>query len=161
MIPTLPAAGVMATPLIAKRSGLTQAPIGANLRFHPSCYILGVFDDAVVPWTGATQGAHCTEFLDRGINLEAVWAHPAVFATRLPHVGKQFGRYLKRYDKMAVWDGWVSGEDSLGSVATLPGGRADSGAALSRGIAGAPGRAGRRRPARPQERPWLLRLRAR
>lgn len=122
---TVLAAGVMSTPLIARRSGLRSSTIGDKLRFHPSCYVVGLFDDAVIPWTGATQGVHCTEFSDRGIKLESVWSSPSIFATRLPHTGKQFGRYLKKYDRMAVWDGWVSGDDSIGSVGTLPGGRAD------------------------------------
>lgn len=44
---------------------------------------------------------------------------------RLPTAGKQFKRYLNRFNHMAVWDGWVSGEDSRGRVRAFPGGKAD------------------------------------
>lgn len=122
---TILAAGPINTPVIARRSGLTRDVIGSNLRFHPSSYILGVFDEEVNPWVGATQGYHCLDFLEAGIKLESLWATASIFSMRLPRGPKQFKRYLKRYPRMSVFDAWVSGDASVGSVRVLPGGKPD------------------------------------
>ncbi len=122
---TIVCAGAVHTPVILRRSGLKRDAIGQNVRLHPSCYVVGVMDDAVNPWEGATQGVHCPDFLERGIKLESLWASSSTFAMRFPKGAKQFKRYLKRYPRMAIWDGWVSGDASTGTVRSLPGGRAD------------------------------------
>lgn len=122
---TILAAGPINTPVIARRSGLTRDAIGGNLRFHPSCYVLGVFDEEIEPWRGATQGYHTTDFLEQGIKLESLWASPSIFAMRMPRSHKQFKRYLKRYPRLSVFDGWVSGDGSSGRVRVLPGGKPD------------------------------------
>ena len=122
---TIVCAGAINTPVIVRRSGFTRAAIGSNLTFHPSCLVLGLFDESVEPWTGATQGVHSTEHLDRGIKLEALWATTSTFAMRLPKAPRQFKRYLDRFDHLAVWDGWISGDASTGQVRALPGGRPD------------------------------------
>lgn len=122
---TILAAGPINTPVIARRSGLTREVIGSNLRFHPSCYILGVFDEEVNPWQGATQGYHSLDFVEQGIKLESLWATSSIFSMRMPRSPKQFKRYLKRYPRMSVFDAWVSGEASVGQVRVLPGGKPD------------------------------------
>ncbi|MBX2796060.1 MAG: GMC family oxidoreductase [Myxococcales bacterium] len=122
---TIVSAGAIGTPTILRRSGLTRPAVGSALRFHPSCYIIGVFDEEVNPWFGATQGIHATEHLEKGIKLEALWATASTFSRTLPKRPKQFKRYLKRWPNMAVWDGWVSGDASVGDVRVLPGGRPD------------------------------------
>ncbi len=113
---TVLAAGTIATPALMRRSGLRKPGIGDNLRFHPSTYLLGRFDSEILPWQGATQGAHTTEFLDRGIKLESLWADPAVFSIRFPVEGLAFQEWMARWPQIAVWDGWVSGDDSVGAV---------------------------------------------
>lgn len=122
---TVLAAGPVNTPVIARRSGLTRDAIGSNLRFHPSCYLLGVFDEEVNPWNGATQGYHCLDFMEQGIKLESLWATTSIFSMRLPRSPKQFKRYLGRFPRIAVFDAWVSGDASVGKVRVLPGGKPD------------------------------------
>lgn len=122
---TILAAGAVATPVIVRRSGFRRDAIGRNLIFHPSCYVIGVFDEEVDPWFGATQGVHTAEHLERGIKLEALWATASTFSRSLPRGPKQFKRYLKRWPNMAVWDGWISSEASFGTVRALPTGRPD------------------------------------
>ena len=124
-VATIVAAGAINTPLLLRRSGLRREPIGSNLTFHPSCLVFGLFDEPVHPWRGATQGVHTTQHLERGIKLEALWATTSTFAIRLPKAPRQFKRYLTQFDHMSVWDGWVSGENSTGTVRNLPGGRPD------------------------------------
>lgn len=122
---TVIAAGAIGSPALLRASGLRRDAIGSRLVFHPSCYIVGVLDEVVNPWEGATQGMHTSEHLDRGIKLESLWATPSTFSRGLPRQPKQFKRYVKRWPQMSVFDGWISGEASEGAVRTLPGGRPD------------------------------------
>ncbi|RME22544.1 MAG: FAD-binding protein [Deltaproteobacteria bacterium] len=110
------AAGVIATPTICQRSGLTRPAIGANLRMHPGTVVAGDFPEPVHPWSGATQGMHVLDLLPYGIKLEALWADPALMAFRMPGFGRPLKRALARYRHIATWDAWVSGDDSGGHV---------------------------------------------
>jgi|GEM_PF-530997 len=118
---TVLAAGVIATPVLCQKSGLTAAPIGSNLRLHPGTVVAGEFEEAIYPWYGATQGVHCLDLLEYGIKLESLWADPALMAFRMPAMGKALKRQLLRYRNMCTWDAWVSGEDSVGTVRHIPG----------------------------------------
>lgn len=122
---TILSAGAIGSPTILRNSGFRRDAIGSRLIFHPSCYVVGLFEEDVNPWFGATQGMHTSEHLERGIKLEALWASASTFSRGFPRNPKQFKRYLKRWPNMAVWDGWVSGDASFGQVRTLPGGRPD------------------------------------
>lgn len=115
------AAGVMGTPALCQKSGLTAPAIGSNLRMHPGTVVAGEFEQEVHPWYGATQGMHVLELLEYGIKLETLWADPALMAFRMPSIGARLKRQLQRYRNMATWDAWVSGEDSVGSVRVIPG----------------------------------------
>ncbi len=123
---TVLSAGPMANPALALRSGLRHPRIGKNLLFHPGTSLSGVFPEDVFPWAGASQGAHCTQFIEPdGIKLESLWAPAALLAFRFPGMGDEFKALLKDYRRMAVWDCWVSGDDSEGEVRPWPvGGRA-------------------------------------
>lgn len=118
---TVLAAGVIGTPILCQKSGLTRPEIGANLRLHPSTVVAGELDQPVYPWYGAAQGVHCLDMLDYGIKLESLWADPALMAFRMPSMGKALKRQLLRYRNMLIWDAWVSGEDSVGAVRYVPG----------------------------------------
>lgn len=118
---TVLAGGALGTPQIVQRSGLGRPAVGSNLRFHPSGFVVGFFDDEVDPNFGATQGFHVLDFMEQGIKLESLWAPYSVFVRRFPLMGKAFQRYLQRYKRMAVWDCWVSGDASIGRVQALSG----------------------------------------
>jgi choline dehydrogenase-like flavoprotein len=118
---TILAAGAIATPVILRKSGFTRNAVGDRLLMHPSCYVVGSFDEVVNPWNGATQGIHCLEHLERGIKLESLWATAGTFSRGLPRQPKQFKRWVKRWPQLSVFDGWVSGDASSGRVRTLPG----------------------------------------
>ncbi|MCH2108078.1 MAG: FAD-dependent oxidoreductase, partial [Polyangiaceae bacterium] len=98
---TILAAGCLATPEILQRSGVGNARVGENLRFHPGSMVMGEFDHEIQPWNGATQGYHCLEFLKDGIKLEALWATSGIMATRFPGLGSDLQGLLKNYRKMA------------------------------------------------------------
>lgn len=122
---TVMAAGCLATPELLQRSGVGNKRVGENLRFHPGSMVMGEFDEEIEPWSGATQGYHCLDFLPEGIKLEALWATSSLMASRFPGLGNELQGLLKNYRKMAAWDCWVSGEDSVGRVQYRRGRRAD------------------------------------
>jgi choline dehydrogenase-like flavoprotein len=122
---TILAAGCVATPELLQRSKLGNRRVGENLRFHPGSMVMGSFDEEIEPWSGATQGYHCLDFLPDGIKLEALWATSSLMASRFPGLGSDLQSLLHNYRKMCSWDSWVSGDDSVGYVRHRPGRRAD------------------------------------
>jgi len=112
------AAGCIGTPLILQRSGLANSSgyVGRELQLHPGLALMAVFDHAVHPWRGATQGYQSLAFLKEGIKLEVLWAPPAVLATRLPGLGAEFQRHLANYERMAPYDVIVAANHSRGRV---------------------------------------------
>lgn len=119
---TVLAAGAFASPQILQRSGHKADPLGRNVRMHPGVIVMGLFDDEVSPWDGATQGYHVTGFLDEGIKLESIWATPSILGMLHPGIGEDFVRSLAEYGNVATWTVWVNGHDSVGRVRTAPGG---------------------------------------
>lgn len=122
---TILAAGALASPVIMQRSGIKRDPVGRNLQFHPGTCLMGLFPDEVAPWSGATQGYHCLDFMDEGIKLESLWVAPSLLAFRFPGIGADLKQLISQYANMASWDVWVSGEDSTGRVRARAGGGHD------------------------------------
>ncbi len=122
---TILAAGCLATPEILQRSRVGNDRVGQNLRFHPGSMIMGEFDEEIEPWSGATQGFHCLDFIPDGIKLESLWATSSLMGCRFPGIGNDLQLLLKNYRKMCSWDSWISGEDSIGHIRHRPGRRAD------------------------------------
>lgn len=113
---TVLAAGALASPLIARASGIEHGALGAGLRFHPGASVLALFDHEVAPWVGASQGYHCLDFCDEGIKLETLWATPELMSFRIPSAGPELSALLGEYPRAAVWDVIISGEDSVGHI---------------------------------------------
>ncbi len=110
-------AGVLQTPLLLRRSGIKgHGWVGRNLRMHIGVAALGLFDEEVHGWYGATQGWGSNALFHRGLVLETIWALPAVFTARLPGVGHEYLRRLKQYKNCTavatkprgISTGWVS-----------------------------------------------------
>jgi choline dehydrogenase-like flavoprotein len=122
------AAGCMQTPVILQRSELgrpghdgarPRAPgdwVGRELQLHPGLAIMAIYDEAIDPWKGATQGYHSLHYLEEHIKLEVLWSPPAVLAARLPGVGHDYQRYLLQYDRMAPFDVIIAADRSRGAV---------------------------------------------
>lgn len=99
------AAGVIQSPLILQRSRVPDPHrlIGSHLMSHPGVSIVGVFDERVNIWQGATQGYEVTEFRDKGIKLESLGITPALFALRLPHAGVDWAELYEQRAHMTLW----------------------------------------------------------
>jgi choline dehydrogenase-like flavoprotein len=112
------AAGCLATPVILQKSAVEDPHnlIGAGLQCHPGSAMLGLFEEDVDPWFGATQGYHSLHFLERGYKLEVLWSPPAILAVRLPGLGFEFKSQLASFKHGAVWDAIFSMKKSRGRV---------------------------------------------
>ena len=110
-------AGVIWSPLLLRRSGVKgNGWVGRNLRMHIGVAALGLFDEEVHGWYGATQGWGSNVLFHRGLVLETIWAPPAIFTARLPGIGHEYLARLKRYRNCTavatkprgVSTGWLS-----------------------------------------------------
>jgi choline dehydrogenase-like flavoprotein len=99
------AASAIQTPLflsdnkIGRKSGL----VGRRLQAHPGTGVVGVFDEPVNMWSGATQGYETTHFWDERMKFETVSMPLEFGAARLPGVGPDLMRRLGAYGNLAIW----------------------------------------------------------
>jgi choline dehydrogenase-like flavoprotein len=99
------AASAIQTPLfllqngIGKRSGL----VGKRFQTHPGTGIVGVFDEPVKVWSGATQGYETTHFWNERMKFETVSMPLEFGAARLPGIGPTLMERLADYGHLAIW----------------------------------------------------------
>jgi choline dehydrogenase-like flavoprotein len=84
------AAGSINTPAVLLRSGIKKNA-GRNLRLHPTTAVSALFDHPIRMWEGPPQTCKVTKYRDldgnhHGVWLEAVPAHPALFAAASPWI---------------------------------------------------------------------------
>jgi choline dehydrogenase-like flavoprotein len=92
------AAGVLHTPVILQRSGIhAGGAVGGTLFSHIGGGMVGIMDDVVDPWVGATQGVGAMSDEIRGMKYECLWAPPSVLMVRWGDVGQ---RFLARLDEV-------------------------------------------------------------
>lgn len=99
-------AGVLHTPVILQRSGITAGGrVGATLFAHIGGGMVGIMEEIVEPWHGATQGWGAMSDEIRGMKYECLWAPPSVLMVRWGDVGRTFLQQLddvKRATVMAI-----------------------------------------------------------
>jgi len=99
------AASAIQTPLflldngIGKRSGM----VGRRLQCHPGTGVVGVFDEPVNLWSGATQGFETTHYWNERMKFETVSMPLEFGAARLPGVGPELMERLSNYGHLAIW----------------------------------------------------------
>jgi choline dehydrogenase-like flavoprotein len=85
------AAGVLHTPVILQRSNITAGgTVGGTLFSHIGGGMVGIMDEIVDPWVGATQGVGAMSDEIRGMKYECLWAPPSVLMVRWGDVGQRF-----------------------------------------------------------------------
>ena len=99
-------AGAVQTPILLARSGIPglSPHVGKNFACHPSLGILGVFEDDVFGYRGATCGTYCDEFdaMDEGgFILESGSASPDFLSVLAPGFGPQAHAFMKNFNKVA------------------------------------------------------------
>ncbi|MCB9730826.1 MAG: GMC family oxidoreductase [Deltaproteobacteria bacterium] len=85
------AAGVMASPVLLLRSGIRGGGrVGATLYAHIGAGAMGVMEEVVDPWIGATQGVGAISAEIRGMKYESLWAATNLIAARWGALGARF-----------------------------------------------------------------------
>ncbi len=99
------AASAIQTPLLLADNGVGRASrlVGQRLQAHPGTGIVGLFDDPVKIWFGATQGYESTHFWDERMKFETVSMPLEFAAARFPGVGPELMREIGDYGHVAIW----------------------------------------------------------
>lgn len=84
---------------IGRKSGL----VGKRLQAHPGTGVVGVFDEPVRMWFGATQGYESTHYWEERMKFEVVSMPLEFGAARLPGFGADLMRRLGDYGSLAIW----------------------------------------------------------
>ncbi len=102
------AAGVLETPAILLRSGITgDGVVGKDLQFHTSLHVTGRFAEPIHGYYGPTMAYAVTQFSDvngnggPGFMLENVAVHPIATASALPGFGEAHGRAMAELPHLA------------------------------------------------------------
>ncbi len=99
------AASAIQTPLLLARAGVGRRSglVGRRFQAHPGAAVLGVFDQPVRMWEGATQGHESTHFWHERMKFESLALPPEIGAVRLPGHGRALMRQLADYQHVAQW----------------------------------------------------------
>jgi choline dehydrogenase-like flavoprotein len=99
------AASAIQTPLLLRASGIGRASglVGRRLQAHPGTAVVGVFDDPIRMWFGATQGFESTHFWNERMKFETIALPLEFLATRVPGLGGDLVRQLASYGNLAIF----------------------------------------------------------
>lgn len=111
------AASAIQTPLLLADNGVGRGSrlVGQRFQSHPGAGLVGVFDEPVNMWFGATQGYETTHYWDERMKFETVGMPLELTTARLPAIGPALMRDLKGAAHLAVWGVQVRA-GAMGSV---------------------------------------------
>ncbi|OLC48942.1 MAG: hypothetical protein AUH82_01805 [Chloroflexi bacterium 13_1_40CM_4_65_13] len=119
------AAGAVYTPALLQRQRLANSSrqVGRNLRIHPGCGVLGIFDEDLYAWKGVMQSYYVDEKLQDGILVEATYPPPGVgySAGGVGGKGSDLKDVLARYRQTAA-AGLIISDTGTGRIRATPGG---------------------------------------
>ena len=113
------AASAIQTPVLLRKSGFLQGPVGDGLTAHPGVSVTGRFDTAVRNFAGATQGHEVIGLRHEGLKLEALGFDLSILASRLPGAGIELARRVAEIDRYAVYGAAIRAE-GVGTVRAGP-----------------------------------------
>lgn len=88
-------AGTMHTPTILQQSGVNpRGQVGSTLFAHISGGVIGIMDEPMYPWVGASQGWGAFSKEVQGLKFESLWADPSVMLVKWGGFGPDFLRKL-------------------------------------------------------------------
>jgi choline dehydrogenase-like flavoprotein len=100
----LVAASAIQTPGLLARSGVRSRHLGKHFQGHPGVALIGVCDQKVVLWSGATQGYEADQHrVDGRYKVETVALPPEMVLARLPGVGRAWLEKMALSAHMAIW----------------------------------------------------------
>ena len=84
------AAGTTHTPVLLLRSGIRQrGTVGGTFQAHISGYAVGVMEEVIDPWVGATQGWGAFSDRVQGLKFESLWASTSLIAAQWGGIGQE------------------------------------------------------------------------
>jgi choline dehydrogenase-like flavoprotein len=106
------AASAVQSPCILQRSGIgPRAHVGAHFRAHPGTGVIGVYEEPVRIWEGATQSYEVDHFrAQAGFKMETVGLPLELAGVRVPGFGAEFARRMAEFPHMAMWGVQVRAE---------------------------------------------------
>jgi choline dehydrogenase-like flavoprotein len=97
-------ASAIQTPQLLQASGADGVHLGRHFQGHPGCALIGLFDEEVGMWHGATQGFDADEHRRVGrFKIETISLQPEVLFARVPGAGAAWKRAMAEYRHMAIW----------------------------------------------------------
>jgi choline dehydrogenase-like flavoprotein len=99
------AAGALGTPELLLRQGVGDGSrrLGRHLRIQPACWVGARYaGESVRGWDGVMQSWGVTEWLDRGLFLEATFSPLPFGAHWMPGAGAPFAERVERYGEMGI-----------------------------------------------------------
>ncbi len=100
----LVAASAIQTPVLLSRTGVRSPHLGRHYQVHPGLAMVGVFDEEVGTWAGATQGYAVDQHLeDYRCKIETLALPPELVLAQLPGAGRRWLDYIGKARHMAVW----------------------------------------------------------
>jgi len=100
----LVAASAVQTPGLLARSGVRSRHLGRHFQGHPGASLIGLFDDKVNVWSGATQGYEVHEYRQQGrFKIETLSLPPELLLAKLPGAGRPWLEKIAAAGHMAVW----------------------------------------------------------
>ncbi|MFW5925171.1 MAG: GMC family oxidoreductase N-terminal domain-containing protein [Myxococcota bacterium] len=118
------AASAVQTPVLLSASGVGRrsGQVGRRFQSHPGTSVMGVFDEPVNMWFGATQGYECTHYWDERMKFESVSVPLEIAMARVPGYGAALARRVADLGHVAQWGVQVRAE-THGRVRGRPQGR--------------------------------------
>ncbi len=97
------AAGAIQTPLLLRKSGLREGPVGDGFQCHPGVSVTGRFREPVRMWTGATQGHEVIGLRPEGLKFEALGFDMAIAAMRQKGIGRRLAAEIADLPHALSW----------------------------------------------------------
>ncbi len=98
-------ASAIQTPLLLRASGIGRRSglVGERLQCHPGASVIGVFDEPIEMWRGATQGYESTHWWHERMKFETVGMPLEVLGGRLPGFGVPLLERMGQFGYLAQW----------------------------------------------------------
>ncbi|HEU0294563.1 MAG TPA: GMC family oxidoreductase [Anaerolineales bacterium] len=97
------AASAIQTPILLAKSGVRSRHLGKHFQGQPGLSLMGLFDEKVNMWFGATQGYESDQYqLDR-IRIQTLSLPPEMVFARLLGVGREWVENMAQSANMALW----------------------------------------------------------
>jgi len=98
------AASAVQTPELLLRNRLANSSrqVGRHFQCHPGAGVVGLYDEDVNMWHGATQGYESIEWRPQGFKIETLSLPPELAAVRIPGVGRALMERMSTMRRMAL-----------------------------------------------------------